>query len=113
MELYHTFDESDLQNNGSGAKIRWLVMLRSDLIDGDRDNFVYTVTHELAHVLLEHNSAKAESGPQNEIEADQLVVKWGFEKELKAAPDNYLYGDGEWRKRVRENFEKGTKAKGE
>ena len=82
-------------------------------VDGDRDNFVYTVVHDLAHVLLEHNSAKQESGPQCEIEADKLVVEWGFQKELKASPDNYLYGDGEWQKKVRESVEKGAKAKGE
>jgi hypothetical protein len=29
-----------------------------------------------------------------EKEADRKVIEWGFEKELRATPHNYLFGTG-------------------
>lgn len=76
--------------------IIWLIVLTKDLFEGSEAEFIYTVAHELAHVFLEHSMFKKnmDSVKMNEIAADKQVVKWGFEKELRAYPDNYLYGKG-------------------
>jgi hypothetical protein len=53
---------------------------------------VYAFAHELAHVFLDYPRSFSEEAM--ELEADRLVVKWGFEEELRACPYNYLYGVG-------------------
>jgi hypothetical protein len=53
---------------------------------------VYVLAHELAHVYLNH--PRGYPLEKKELEADQLVVKWGFKEELRACPYNYLYGTG-------------------
>lgn len=37
-------------------------------------------------------SMKYDEAPEGELEADEQVIAWGFEKELKATPETYLYG---------------------
>ncbi len=61
---------------------------------------IYTIAHELAHVYLNHPPGY--SMEKQELEADQLVVKWGFEDELRACPYNYLYGIGLDRLRLKD-----------
>lgn len=74
----------------------WLIVFTTDLLEGSKAEFIYTVAHELAHVFLGHTMSQEnmDSHKTKEIAADKQVVKWGFEKELRATPDNYLYGDG-------------------
>ena len=47
------------------------------------DVIIGTIAHELAHVFLRH---RAVGGHQNEqeLEADDLAIKWGFESEVSA-----------------------------
>lgn len=74
----------------------WLICLRNDLITNDKDEIIYTIAHELAHAYLEHSgtSSSLEQAKTLEIEADQKVLDWGFETELKNTPDNFIYGNG-------------------
>lgn len=59
---------------------------------------VYAIAHELAHVYNDYPAGYPEE--QSELEADKLVVQWGFEEELRACPENCLYGYGLDRFRV-------------
>lgn len=82
--------------------IIWLIVFTKDLLEGSEAEFIYAVAHELAHVFLEQpkfqpiDLQKVDEiiDRQEEIAADKQVVKWGFEKELRASPNNYLYGKG-------------------
>ena len=51
---------------------------------------------ELAHAYLGHGQPVSDLNvaKNNEMEADRQVIRWGFEKELKASPHNYLFGSG-------------------
>ncbi len=72
----------------------WLVCLAPELLSAPRHQVVYKLAHELAHIYLRHGSLDhlksdgAEDG--GELEADLLVVDWGFEKEFSQCPDTYL-----------------------
>lgn len=68
----------------------WLILLQSDSIKLPEEEFIYVIVHELAHCFLEHPILGA---GECELEADKQVIKWGFEKELRATPWNYLYGN--------------------
>lgn len=75
----------------------WLISLRPDLIRAKRHEIIYTVVHELAHAFLEHGffqGSALEGLKETEIAADQKVIEWGFETELRETPHNYLYGAG-------------------
>ena len=62
---------------------------------------VYTIAHEFAHAFLGHGRMEVESGYDPikmmnephpcEIEADVLVKKWGFDKEMRESGASYLY----------------------
>ena len=73
-----------------------LIVLNPSLLSRKRSEILYTMAHEIAHAFLGHDSLvrSIEDARNKEIEADTLVIKWGFEKELRACPDNYLYGLG-------------------
>ena len=73
-----------------------IVALSSGIIDESISNSVYTIAHELAHAYLGHKQyvPSLSVAKNHEMEADQQVIKWGFEKELRANPDNYLFGNG-------------------
>lgn len=72
------------------------VSLSSSVTDSPSSEATYTIAHELAHAYLGHLqlSANLSDAQNNEMEADRQVIKWGFEKELRACPDNYLFGAG-------------------
>ena len=74
----------------------WLICLSNDLLAADKDEFIYTLAHELAHSYFEHSgvASSIEKLKACEIEANRKVVEWGFEVELKKCPDSYLYGNG-------------------
>jgi len=72
----------------------WLVFLQTDLWDQEKkdDEILYTIAHELAHLFFEHDGGGG--AYEQEKEADRKVIEWGFEKELRATPHNYLFGTG-------------------
>lgn len=72
----------------------WLVFLQSDLWDQKKkdDEILYTIAHGLAHLFFEHDGGGR--AYEQEKEADIKVIEWGFEKELRATPHNYLFGSG-------------------
>ena len=72
----------------------WLVFFQTDLWNQGKkdDEILYTIAHELAHLFFEHD-AQSELSAKEE-EADRKVIEWGFEKELRATPHNYLFGTG-------------------
>ena len=72
----------------------WLVFLQTDLWNQEKkdDEILYTIAHELAHLFFQHDGGGRAC--EQEKEADRKVIEWGFEKELKATPHNYLFGTG-------------------
>lgn len=74
----------------------WHICLPSDMVSAPKTQFIYSVVHEFAHAFLEHGShvKDLEERRKRELEADQKVIEWGFEEELKACPFNYIYGEG-------------------
>ena len=72
----------------------WLVCLSSDILKRSKDEALYTLAHELAHVYLEHlkTASIIEEFSEQEREADKQVIKWNFESELRQTPFNYIYG---------------------
>ena len=72
----------------------WLVFFQSDLWDQKKkdDEILYTIAHELAHLFFEHDGGGRACA--QEKEADKKVIEWGFEKELRGTPNNYLFGTG-------------------
>lgn len=75
----------------------WLVCLSSDILKRTKDETLYTIAHELAHVYLEHGkwASELDDFSKRELEADKQVIAWGFESELRQSPFNYIYGEGE------------------
>ncbi|HAJ27073.1 MAG TPA: hypothetical protein DCG53_07490 [Syntrophus sp. (in: bacteria)] len=73
-----------------------LIVLSPGIVERPRRSAVYTIAHELAHAYLGHSYFvnSDEEAKENEIKADQQVIKWGFKKELMSDPDNYIYGNG-------------------
>ena len=72
----------------------WLVFFQTDLWNQEKkdDEILYTIAHELAHLFFEHDAQSDLCAKENE--ADRKVIEWGFEKELRATPHNYLFGIG-------------------
>jgi hypothetical protein len=75
----------------------WLVCLSPEILKIKKNQSLYTIAHELAHVYLEHSRhvgvSKKEELREIEREADKQVIKWGFKSELDETPWNYLYGE--------------------
>jgi hypothetical protein len=76
----------------------WLVFFQTDLWNRMKtdDEIQYTIAHELAHLFFEHDAQSDLCKKENE--ADRKVIEWGFEKELRATPHNYLFGTGHLQK---------------
>jgi hypothetical protein len=74
----------------------WLVCLSSDILKRSREESLYTIAHELAHVYLEHpkTTSRIEEFSERERKADRQLIKWNFESELRQTPFNYIYGKG-------------------
>ncbi|MEJ2587900.1 MAG: hypothetical protein P8165_10055 [Deltaproteobacteria bacterium] len=81
----------------------WLVTLPIEVFCYEIHEMIYTIAHELAHVFLKHipyagGLSDKEDSVQairaTEIVADQKVIAWGFEDELRKSACNYIYGDG-------------------
>ena len=74
----------------------WLVCLSSDILKRSKDEALYTVANELAHVYLElpKTSSMIEGFMEKEREVDEQVIKWNFESELRQKQFNSIYGEG-------------------
>ncbi len=68
-----------------------LMAFESTLCDRPADEITYIIAHEFAHVFLGHATNIAAQNEECEVEADELVIRWGFEEELKQSPFNYIY----------------------
>jgi len=69
------------------------VCFTSDLCKCSKSKIVYIIAHEFAHAFLGHHSMMSFENPHAlEIAADEQVIKWGFEKELKKSGISYIYG---------------------
>jgi hypothetical protein len=110
MEVFKRLPQEDLETLVEERKIRfvlatssqaihfpvpqaggyYLLLLESTFLDWPHPEQVYTVVHEMAHAFLDQKATSVKV----EFLADRRVVKWGFEAELEAVPDNYLRGTG-------------------
>ena len=74
----------------------WLVCLSSDILKGSKEESLYTIAYELAHVYLEHpkTASMIEEFSEQEREADKQVIKWNFESELRQTKLHYLHEKG-------------------
>ena len=74
----------------------WFVCLSSDILKRSKEEALYTIAHELAHVYLEvpKTAAMIEGYSEKEREVDEQVIKWNFESELRKTQFNYMYGEG-------------------
>jgi len=74
----------------------WLVCLSSDILKRSKEEALYTIAHELAHVYLEipKTSSMIEGYSEKEREVDKQVIKWNFESKLRQKQFNYMYGEG-------------------
>ena len=68
-----------------------LMAFESTLCDRPAHEQTYIIAHEFAHVFLGHATNQAEQSTECEIEADEQVIQWGFEEELKGSAFNYIY----------------------
>jgi len=73
----------------------WLICLSSDILNRSKEEALYTIANELAHVYLEYPNS--ESGTEEFIkmdrEVDKQVIKWNFESELRQTQFKYMYGE--------------------
>ena len=79
--------------NGSYAIIVgiWLVCLSSDILNRSKEEALYTLAYEFAHVYLEipNTESNIEEFRERENEIDKQIIKWGFESELRQIKKNY------------------------
>lgn len=74
-------------------EIKFIIFV-SDLCNSPEDEIIYTIAHEFAHLYLGHEGVGGMTHDDSkEIDADNQVVKWGFEKELRSSSWSYLYGE--------------------
>ena len=74
----------------------WLVCLSPDILKRSKEQSLYTIAHELAHVYLEIpiTASMIEGFTEKEREVDEQVIKWNFESELRQTKLHYMYGKG-------------------
>ena len=74
----------------------WLVCLSSDILKRSKNESLYTIAHELAHVYLEllKTVSSIEEFSEIEREIDEQVIKWNFKSEVQQQKLNYIYGEG-------------------
>jgi hypothetical protein len=74
----------------------WLICLSSDILKRSKEEALYTIAHELAHVYLEipKTASMIEGFTEKEREVDEQVIKWKFKSEFQQKQINYTYGDG-------------------
>lgn len=74
----------------SGKGDRVLVVFVVNFSKSYPHETLYTIAHELAHVLLGHYDRARWKGEESELEADRQVVRWGFEREMRMSGSHYL-----------------------
>jgi hypothetical protein len=74
----------------------WLICLSSDILKRSKEEALYTIANELAHVYLEipKTASMIEGFTEKEREVDEQVMKWDFKSELRHKQFNYMYGEG-------------------
>ena len=74
----------------------WLVCLSSDILKRSKEEALCTIAKELAHVYLEHpqTASMIEAFSEQEREADNQLIKWNFESELRQTKLDYMYEKG-------------------
>lgn len=86
----NTIDRYIIDN---GTKEIKFVLFVTDLCKSSKDEIIYTIAHEFAHLYLGHDGVnKSALDGSQEIKADQLVEEWGFGNEMKNSSWSYLYG---------------------
>ncbi len=68
-------------------KDRIFICFTSDLCNLPPSEIIYIIAHEFAHALLNHYIFAT---LEMEIQADQQVIDWGFEKELDDSGCSYI-----------------------
>jgi hypothetical protein len=73
----------------------WLVCLSSDILNRSKEEALYTLAYEFAHVYLEipNTESEIEEVLERENEIDKQIIKWGFESELRETKKNYKCGE--------------------
>lgn len=66
------------------------VCFESGLCDFSQSKIIYIIAHEFAHAFLGHSATDPDITKECEIQADEQVIKWGFEKELKRSRMSYI-----------------------
>ena len=71
----------------------WLVCFSSDILNRSKEEALYTLAHEFAHVYLEfpNTESRINEFMEKEREVDKQVIKWNFESELRQTKKNYMY----------------------
>ena len=65
-----------------GSPTNCLILLNEALLGKPEFELVHTITHEIAHKVA---MRRGESQGLKEMEAEDLVIEWGFQKESEAA----------------------------
>ena len=73
----------------------WLVCLSHDILKRSKEEALFTIANELAHVYLEIPNTESRINEFIEIEreVDKLIIKWNFEAELRQTKKNYMCGE--------------------
>lgn len=73
----------------------WLVCLSSDILNRSKEEALFTIANELAHVYLEipNTESMIEKFMERENEIDKQIIKWGFKSELRQTKKNYMCGE--------------------
>jgi hypothetical protein len=70
-----------LYASGKGDNV--LVVFVTNFSKCPPHEIMYIIAHEFAHVCLGHYDKARYVGEESEVEADDLLMKWGFEEELR------------------------------
>jgi len=74
----------------------WLVCLSSDILKKSKEEAIYTLANELSHVYLElpKTLSITEEFSEQKRKADNQLIKWNFESELRQTKLHYLHEKG-------------------
>ena len=77
-----------------GTPVRTLVYLSTNILKEPDHQITHTITSEIAHYILKRNGDHGGEG-----KVDDLLVQWGFEKEVEAARCDEVISESEGFKR--------------
>ena len=75
-----------------GAPIKTLVYLNTKILMEPDHQIIHTIASEIAHHI-----SKKEGTHVSEREVDELLIKWGFEKEVDAVRYDQVVSDSNFR----------------